>query len=363
MKKIFRISVTAAMLVVFLAASSQAEDKTVLYRNAKTIGMGDARVAGGLGYNGFIYNPALLGRVEHFRLSLLTLPITINENTRDVAKFIDDNKEKFEDFDNLTSQEKVKFLNDVQKYGNKWSRLNVSPMFNAAFSAFGQSFGIALYNTTDIDLKIDRGIYEPRVWGQGKSAFVANLAYARPLLLVPGLTVGANLKLIQRRNASLFQIKASDLGNMQDTMEPVNDEIKNEKHNTFAIDLGALYEIPIIDSEVGAVIQSLGDGRGASVDLGIAKRLLEDNLILLADYVDFLDNNKENVFTKLHFGGQYNLQMLKLRAGINSGYPTLGLGLNFKIIDIDAAYFFDEMGNAPGMDEDERYLIQFKLGW
>lgn len=364
MNRIVTMLVLAGIVMFSLAAPVSAENASVTYRNAKVIGMGDARVAGGFGYNGFIYNPALLSRVQNFRLALVSLPITFNKDTLDMGEFISDNQDKFEKFDELTAEEKVEFLDEVQKYGNKWSRMNVSPMINMSFNVLGHGLGLALYNTTDANIRMDRGIYEPRVWGEGKSAMVAALGYARPLsMFVPGLTVGANLKFIQRRHANLFQIKASDLGDMRETMEPINDEIKNEKHNTMAMDLGMLMEIPMIDAEVGATMQSIGDGRGASLDVGISKRFLDDNLLVLADYIDTLDNNKENIFNKLHVGTQYSLQMLKLRAGLNSGYPTVGFGINFRIIDLDAAYFLDEMGNAPGMEEDTRYIVQLKLGW
>jgi len=362
-KKFLYTFVVLALIVLFTIPSN-AEDRTINYRNAKAIGMGDARIAGGFGYNGFIYNPALLARVSNVRFALVNLPITLNKHTLDVSDFISDNQDNFENFDDLTSEEKIAFLDDVQDFGGKWSRLNVSPMVNVSFSLLGQSLGFALYNTSDVNLKIDRGIYEPRVWGQGTSAFVAALGYARPLTyFYPGLTVGANLKFIQRRHANLFQIKATDLGDISETIEPVNDEFKNEKHNTVALDLGMLWDIPIIDSEVGATMQSIGDGRGASLDVGIAKRFYDDNLLVLADYIDALDNNKENIFNKLHVGAQYTMQMINLRAGLNSGYPTVGLGLNFRVIDIDAAYFLDELGNAPGMDDDTRYIVQMKLGW
>lgn len=364
MKKIFVLWTAACILLVCSAAHVSAAGRTISYRNAKTIGMGNTRIAGGFGYNGFIDNPALLSRVKIVRFSIVNLPITLNKNTLDIGNFIADNADKFENFDDLSIEDKSAFLKDVEKEEGKWSRLNVSPMMDVAFSFLGQSVGLALFNTTDVGLKVDRGIYEPRVWGEGKSNFVAVLGYARPLtMLYPGLTVGVNLKFFQRRRASLFQIKATDLGDTQESFEPITDEVKENESSTIAMDIGALWDIPFIDMEVGAVINSIGDGRGASIDLGIAKRMYNDNLLLLADYIDFGDNNKENIFNKIHLGAQYNLQTIKFRAGINSGYPTVGFGFNFRVIDIDAAYFFDELGNAPGMNEDERYILQMKLGW
>jgi len=363
MKKLMIIP-AIIILVVLFAGTVIAENATLSYNNAKTIGMGNAKVAGGFGYNGFIDNPALLSRVKNVKFSVINLPITLNDNFVDIGNFINDNQEKFANFDTLSTASKDKFYHDISKYDGKWAFMNASPMFDLAFSAFGQGFGVAVYNVTDIGLKLDRGIYEPRVWGEGTSHTAVVLGYSKPLTaLYPGLTLGVNLKYLQRRTADLFQIKASDLGEPSDTIDPITEEVKNSTHNTVAMDVGGLLEVPAINAEVGAVINSIGDGRGASVDLGIAKRFYNDKLTLLADYMDFLDNNKENIFNKFHVGAQYQYYFLALRAGLNSGYPTVGVGLDFNVVDLDFAYFTNELGNAPGMEDDKRYIMQLKLGW
>ena len=364
MKRSWILWSLSCLLLITFTVDVSARDNTLTYRNAKSIGMGDTRIAAGFNYNGFVDNPALLSRVKYVRFSLFNIPIIINRHFFDVGNFINDSTEKFKKFDDLSNQEKVQFLDDVQKYGGKWSRLNFSPMIDFGINIFGHGIGLAIFNTSDATIKLDRGIYEPRVWGEGISDYAVVLGYARPLtILYPGLKVGINLKYLERHRANLFQIKASDLGNIQETIEPILDEYKNEKHKNFTVDIGALWDIPIINSDIGATIQSIGDGQGASVDIGVAKRMSSDNLILLADYIDFFDNNKENTFKKLHFGAEYSYLFLALRLGINSGYPTLGLGLNFKVVDLDMAYFYDELGNAPGVNEDERYIVQLKMGW
>ena len=354
-------------MVCFLTlcfSGSIAADQTVSYRNTKTIGMGNTRIAGGFDYNGFIDNPALLSRVKLVRFSILRLPITINKDLWDTAKFIKDNSDNFENYDDLSETQKNQFLDDLRDYDGKWTRARVSPMVDVGANILGYGVGLAVFQATNAAIKIDRGVYEPRVWGEGNVFWTAVLGVAKPLsILTPGLTVGANLKFIQRQRAQLFHIKATDLGNISDTLDPITDNARNSRNNTFAVDIGALWDIPFIDSEVGATIQSIGDGRGSSLDLGFAKRFLDDDLILLADYIDFLDNNKENIFRKTHFGVQYSIDYLVLRTGLNSGYPTLGLGLNAKVVDIDLAWFTEELSNTPGLEDDTRYALQIKLGW
>ncbi|HDY88218.1 MAG TPA: hypothetical protein ENH82_08910 [bacterium] len=361
MKKIL----TALLLCFFLfnLAGSVYADKTIRYRNAKTLGMGDTRIAGGFGYNGFVDNPALLSRVGIVRFSILNLPVTINKNLVDIGKFIDENSDKFESYDDLTIEEKDNFIKDLQKHDAKWGRVIVSPMVDIAANIKGYGVGLAVFNTSDVSLKMDRGIYEPRVWGEGINNTVAVLGIAKPVFFFyPGLTVGVNLKYFQRRHASLFQIPASNLGNFDETVDPIIDEATN-KQSTFAMDIGTLLEIPAINAEIGATIQSIGDGRGSSIDIGIAKRMASNRLVLLADYIDFFDNNKENFFNKIHMGAQYKYAVFALRAGFNSGYPTIGLGLNSRVIDIDAAYYIEELSKGPGGNDEPRFIVQIKLGW
>ena len=353
----------ASLCVQFAMLTASAGDKTVYYPDAKSLGMGSARIAGGFGYNGFVDNPALLSRVDKLRISFIPAPLMINNNLLDNAKFIDDNQDKFEDFDELTVDEKNAFLDDIQEYDGKWGRVNLEPMLSMAMNLGGQSIGLAVYNTTGIGFKIDRGAYEPRVWGEGHSNTVVALGYARPLtLFTPNLTVGANLRMLERRTASLFQISASELGNASETLDPVKDELKSRDRNML-LDIGALWRFPVIALDAGATVSSLGDGRGASIDAGVAKRLMNDRVLILADVIDITDNNRENIFKKIHAGVQYQYEFFALRGGINSGYPALGLGLDFRAVYIDAAWFWQELGNSPGVNEDERMMVHIGFGW
>jgi len=376
MKKIITCILLFCVFSICLSGTVSA-DETIRHRNAKTLGMGDAKIAGGFGYNGFVDNPALLSRVGLLRFSIVNIPITLNKNLVEISEFINDNSENFENFgedefdeygnynENYMSQEeKNAFLKDIVKQEGKWGKLIFSPLLGLAVNIRDYSVGLSVFNVSNVGLKMDRGIYEPRVWGEGYSNTAVVLGIAKPVfMLYPGLTVGVNLKYINRRRANLFQISATDLGDFNKTIEPIVDEVKGNKNNTFATDIGTLWEIPMINAEIGATFQSIGDGRGSSLDIGIAKRMASNRVILLADYIDFFDNNKENIFRKIHMGAQYKYAIFALRAGFNSGYPTVGIGFDSRIIDIDAAYYVEELSKSPGGNDEPRYILQFKIGW
>ena len=351
-------------MLMSCVGSALAEDQTVTYRNIKTMGMGNARIAGGHSYNGFIDNPALLSRVEFLRFSVLNLPVTVNDDFTDIGNFIDDNSDNFENYDDLTDQERAEFLKDIEKYEGVWGSAFVSPLIDVAANVGGYGLGLAVYDRVSASLKVDRGIYEPRVWGEGRSDMAVVLGIAKPLtMLYPGLTVGLNLAYLQRRRSDVFQIKTSDLGSLSDTLDPVRDKFKDNSNGTMTADLGVLWDVPLIDSQVGATIRSIGDGRGSTFDVGVARKFYDDHLLLLADLIDITDNDRENYLQKLNLGAQYSVWYLAARAGIYEGYATLGAGLDFRFVDLDFAWYTEEVSNAPGLEDDSRLAFQLKFGY
>ena len=107
--------------------------------------MGNTKVAGGFGYNGFVDNPALLSRVKLVRFSIFNLPLTINKDLWDTAKFIEDNQDNFEEYDDLSEEEKLEFLEDLEEFDGKWTRARFAPMFDVAASFLGYGVGLAVF--------------------------------------------------------------------------------------------------------------------------------------------------------------------------------------------------------------------------
>ncbi|MFC1538483.1 hypothetical protein ACFL6H_03590 [Candidatus Latescibacterota bacterium] len=363
MKKKGHTVIFTSLIIFGFTCTVFPSNRTVSYSNTKIAGMGDTKIAGGFNYNGFNNNPALLKRVKYIRFSLLRIPLSINNHLLDVTNFIYYNKYNFENFNNLKAEGKEIFLNAFKDYEGEWGYINLSPMFDFAFSYRNHGFGIARYNISEFGIKTGIANNEPYVWGKGFARNVYIVGYARPVsFLLPGLTVGINLRYIERRRINSFQIQTSDLGRLNEISKTISEEFK-VKNKTIAFDIGTLCYIPSIKSEIGATFQSIGDGRGASFDVGIAKQLLWNKLILLGDYRDILDNNRENIFKKFHFGTELNYDVFALRTGINSGYYTLGFGMNFKLIHFDFALFSDETSVASDVYKDKRMEGQIKLGW
>lgn len=360
-KKILFRGILGVMIAGAIASSAFGNDLS--YRDARSIGMGDTKIAAGRGGIDFVSNPALLATVKWVSLSAPLLPIYISRDIVDIGEFVSDNQENFENFADLTSEQRDQFLKDIEPFDAKWSRLYLSPMVSVATTFFGTKIGAAVYSCDDIAFKIDRGVFEPSVWGEGVANTVAVVGLARTVPLIPLMKVGVNVKYIDHRTAPLFRIGASEMGDASELLDAVADSVMENSTTHMAADFGVLVNIPLIGADVGASLRNLGYPEYSSVDIGIAKRILANRLLLTADYIDALDRNEENALNKLHFGTEFNLTLIKLRAGLNAGYPSLGVGLNIGIAQVDAAYYTEELSNVPGGNGEERLLAQVRVGF
>lgn len=92
-----------------------------------------------------------------------------------------------------------------------------------------------------------------------------------------------------------------------------------------------------------------------SCDLGVSYRIrnvisryMISDLTFSFDIVNAFDFT-EYYFLKLRVGLEFSaFGFIRVRTGIYKGYPTVGLGLVFPIVTINAAYYTEELGELPG---------------
>ena len=78
------------------------------------------------------------------------------------------------------------------------------------------------------------------------------------------------------------------------------------------------------------------------------------------DYV-YADRSDIQVGQKIHAGVEVALPLLRIRAGLNQGYYTAGVGLELGLLSVDVATYGVELGEYPGQHEDRRYVAQVKI--
>lgn len=85
---------------------------------------------------------------------------------------------------------------------------------------------------------------------------------------------------------------------------------------------------------------------------------------LSMDVYDVLNKSKQNIFKRLHLGSEVTFSnVLGVQGGLNQGYTTYGVFLNFRIIRIDAGIFSEELGKYPGDSKSRSYFGRLSVGW
>jgi len=344
------------------AASSVGAVPGVFRNDTGTLSMGNAGVATGYKGNGFLYNPALLDRIGGVNVSF-AFPFGVNTDLFDVIDYVDENREKFKGFgDDAGAADDL--LKGMQSFDGKWVRVNTSPAFSFAM----RHYGIAVYNVTKIGVKVDRGVYEPKVFVEGQVDIVEQVGGSHEVN--EKVVLGGALKLIQRSQTTK-KLGASEIGDFGDVVDDIGDDITDFKSG-WGVDIGGLYRIWWEKLEVGWVLQDFVgsiDGKDVPLVVKAGASFHPINRVLLAgDYTDLLNRQGENFFRKFHLGGEYDLRATEhlgfvFRTGFNQGYPTVGAGLNLKIIKLDYAFYSVEQGRFTGQDGQGQHEVQLKFGW
>ncbi len=71
----------------------------------------------------------------------------------------------------------------------------------------------------------------------------------------------------------------------------------------------------------------------------------------------FIRTNGEDLTKKVHFGAEASYGLIDLRAGLNQGYLTYGVGVDLWLLEIDATYFTSELGSYAGQSRNDRYQV------
>jgi len=372
MKKAIKLNVLT-LLLLLLVSDAFAGARGVFYNTMRDRAMGNVGILSAKGATAFINNPALLTRGK-VNISPITIQLFLNKNFVDLGNFIDDNAKDFSRFDSLSPAQADSLYDELNSIDNRWMKLGVP--LSAGISI--KNLGFAFYATPNLELKIDKGIYEPRVFGRGTFDKVITFGLGKGLdFLIPGLKGGVAVKLITRDEINEVKLGFSEITGGGDAAEDLLEDSLRVKRTGVAFDIGGLLKMSD-GLEVGFVLAdvfgnldkdslSLVDttsGSDFDTNLKVGARInLPFRIKAEFMVVDLLNKQDTNFFNRVHIGGEMDLVILKLRGGFNQGYPTFGVGLNLLIIQLDLAVWTDEIGSVPGLDGETFYGAQFNLGF
>lgn len=356
-----RNTILAACSLVLLGASfAHAEVRAPSLYGIRPLGMGNAFVAVAEDRNVLYYNPAGLAHLERTRISGVGLHGGIDHKFFEVLNFISDNEENFSDFDNVDQE----FYDSLAPYDDRWVAADVH-----AYSDFTRpNLGIGLFTNGRVQFKIDRGVYEPRVYAEITDDIVGVIGAGMELGRFD-VRVGGALKGVWRRETSraLTALEIADF-------EP--DEILDDLESAepgFSMDLGMTWHREGSRWTTGAVLRDAagyigGEGIDTALDLGASWRPVSNSGGLLRSVLlaaDLRNSLQEDVSlgNKIHLGAEVSIPVLSVRGGFNQGYPSVGMSLNIPFLTLDYALYGRELGAFPGDEGQFMHAFEVRIGY
>jgi hypothetical protein len=86
------------------------------------------------------------------------------------------------------------------------------------------------------------------------------------------------------------------------------------------------------------------------------------DLMFAIESSDIGNNGSGSFYRTLHIGAETKVgYIFRPRIGLNQGYPSAGLGIDLKLIDIEAATWGEELSDNPGQLQDRRYGVKVAI--
>jgi hypothetical protein len=402
MKRQIYIAVLAILFSALTIAQAKNTDDKAMVKGIRPMGMGGAFIAVADDQNAFFYNPAgITQRRDGF---LLEIPIpnfnaSINGEGIELIEFVTDNMDDLSDFDKLSGDKKTNLLNKIDKQIGKKARISLS-MFNIGFISGPYkidtnylSWGIGFYDDIDIEFGFNNRLipsvyYKAQVTGIVPIPFAYRFTSLSALKMPGELSVGLNIKYIYRAEAH------------EDDMAVVefNDyKVPFYMGGALGFDIGTIYHYTpewnfgmqisdLFGTSIKYKLQKINDsGSGVprpdsytseipmEFNLGAAytpdkiyywkDKYFETNKrwTFVADTRDMFGDTSifESPFIKIHIGAEYRFSPFALRVGLNSGYPTFGLGIvETNVFQLSYAFYGEEMGRYAGQEPNWIHEIQ-----
>lgn len=363
----YRPGIIALLLCTGLNSAYALDGITRPYLSVRSTGMGGVRMTTGLYDENFFNNPA---RVTANPESKFTLVEVAAETNLATATFVPSLLSSSNPLSTALGTLGVPLHARVQF---------VLPAYYLAphgFRKYGLAFGIT--SSFQLDAIVRRN-FEADV--RAFEDIGLSVTYGRKLLAYDTLSVGITSHVIARGgiNAalSLFDLLNGVAINLPSFVSV---------GSMIDFDLGATYRLfhfRRFDINVGAAVQNILGGAynnlpvsipqfsssttaqprsfGGGVSLTREKFLIFKDSVLALEMTDIGNNGVGSIYKLTHLGGETNLGPLALRAGLNQGYWTAGIGFNLKYLTLDATSYGEELGLNAGDREDRRYAVNLGL--
>ncbi len=408
MKRIRQINICKIVLIftfvlstLYFVSSVNANESSTMFRGIRPLGMGGAFIALADDQNAFFYNPAGLALREKGMLTMFELPITLSKDIYALYDYYNENKDAIENFDQESNDTQQKIMNDIIDRITLYRIHLTLGMPNMNFVTGPVKFangdkmhlGVGLFDLVDVKMKVNAGILVPTLdlWGSADMIGIVPVVYkwqTAPLSLPGSISLGANIKYIMRGR---FEETRRSILELED-YDP-----SYQRGTGIGLDVGMLYEINqqwnagMMISDFGGTNIKFEEATSAGikkepftgvikskVNVGFAFKpnkihywagkylnIGNKHLTLAFDLNNITDPDEklfaETFFMKVHMGAELKWKMIAFRGGFNQGYPCFGAGLDLLFLNLDYAFYVDELSEFAGMDPEVNHMFNVAL--
>lgn len=309
--------------------------------------MGGTCISHVRGANALFFNPAALARVEGFDLILAQAEVGVSKDAKDFGSQFQGSSFSASDINSL--------------YG-KYLAADVSARGGFVIPNFG--FGVYSNNYTAMQ-------FNDPTYPTFNMNFISDYGYAigAAIPFDANTSLGVTLRHVKRWGGQKDIDVSTIIGSSSSNIASNNFQDHGTGHG---VDLALMHTIPsnplkptfsLVWNDVGVTTFNMTSGTqapppqkdnlifGASVqqDLGIMglTHALEYKFIGTGD----------SITKKIHLGTEASFGLLDLRAGLNQGYLTYGVGLDLWFFQVDASIYSTELGTYSGQARNDNYNV------
>lgn len=335
------------LLLIFVSSQVYASELYQHFQSVRALGMGGVYVYDESDAGVIFKNPAGLGQINGFNLTLFNIDAGVNG---------------------------LQIYNDLQSISNMSGLSSLSALYGKnvwlgadAYTSFAiPYFGFAVFDNASTGFRLDNPAY-PNMTMSLLNDYGYSIAGALPI--APNLYFGLGFKRLTRLGGTQV-FGGTSLNNT------TNSQLASSFQNTgyaYGLDTGLHFVAPApfsptlslswMDAGATTFIKTAGNNAPARIEDNLTAAFTFNGDVPLLGFSGgfeyrHIKNNSEPLGKKLHMGVELSVAMFDVRAGFYQGYTTYGVGLDLLFMQLDAAMYSVEKGAYAGQTPDQRIEIR-----
>jgi hypothetical protein len=367
----------AGIVIVAITLAAHGFPRGPFYNGLRSMGMGNTTVAVTTDRTAIFHNPAGLSLItDRIDLAVSPMVFSIDGNLFEMLEESARHSSVFADVGKELNPDVVDAIYALEK---DWVGMQYLPEITVA----KKNLGFGIYSTWPVGLRFESGHFIPKIGIRGQQDLVFTWAVGVPLQ-TEDTHFGISVEYLQRRpvleTITPFHKTFVYYEHLEDNPASALDflgDFSKIKHGT-SFDIGFMHEVS--GFRLASAVKDIFGVVGGEVvfppqlDLGAAYYFPQLEPIEpirgavvsfeLTDVAGFETRTGKfmHMGKKVHLGGEIDLKYVQLRAGLNQGYPTAGVGISGGLVQFDYVFFTEELGYYPGQQPRKMHVVSANIG-